>query len=95
MRKIALIGAMVSAGVAFATPTFAQSFAVDVPGAELRLGDRGYDRGRDYDGPRYHRNWDRGPRLGFYTGRSNCSDITIQKRTPSGALVTKQIHRCD
>ena len=84
-----IAGLIALAGVALATPAFAQSVYLGNSGVSVGIGDRGYDRGYrgyDYDRPRYRS-------YGAYEdsyASSRCSTVQIVR--PNGRV--KTVRRC-
>ena len=93
-----LLSLAAAAGVALATPAFAQGFYVGGPGVSIGVGSgsyghryRSYDD--DFDRPHFRR-WSRGP-YGAYAYSGGCRDITVRRQRWDGTMVVKRIHRCD
>ena len=83
MKRI-MLGALALAVMAGAAPARAQGVSVDVPGFHAGIGDRYYDNGCRYR----HRD-----SYNYYRG--DCRDVTIQRRTWNGDMVTRTERRCD
>jgi hypothetical protein len=89
MFKI-IAGLIALAGVALATPAFAQSIYLGNSGVSVGIGDRGYDRGYrsyDYDRPRYR---SYGAYEDSYAYGGRCQTIQIVRSNGS----VKTIRRC-
>jgi hypothetical protein len=92
-----LLSLAAAAGVALATPAFAQGFYIGGPGISVGVGSgyhgyryRSYD---DFDRPR-HRHWSGKP-YGAYAYSRGCREITVRRQRWDGTMVVKRIHRCD
>jgi hypothetical protein len=83
-----IAGSIALAGVALATPAFAQSVYLGNSGVSVGIGDRGYDRGYrgDYDRPRYRSYGAYGD--SYASGR--CSTVQIVRGNGS----VKTVRRC-
>jgi hypothetical protein len=91
-----LLSLAAAAGVALATPAFAQGFYVGGPGVSIGVGS-GYSghRYRSYNDDYYRRRHWSGPRYGAYAYSGGCRDITVRRQRWDGTMIVKRIHRCD
>jgi hypothetical protein len=96
MRTL-LLSLAAAAGVALATPAFAQGFYVGGSGVSIGVGSGSYGhRHRSYDDDfdRPHSRWSREPYRAYaYSG--GCRDITVRRQRWDGTMVMKRVHRCD
>ena len=95
--RILVLSLVATAGVALATPAFAQGVYFSGPGVSIGAGHgdgyHGYARRYhdDFDHPRF-RGWSRS--YGAYGHSGGCRDITVRRQGWDGTTV-KHIRRCD
>jgi hypothetical protein len=84
---LAVAAAAVLAAAVPSAPGFAQGVSVEVPGADVRIGNT-----RDRDRDRYR--GDRRDRDRVTVGGRGCKTVTVRERLPDGTRVTRRKSSC-
>jgi hypothetical protein len=83
----AVAAAAVLAAAVPSAPGFAQGLSVEVPGADVRIGNT-----RDRDRDRYRER--RGDRERITVGGEGCRETTVKSRRPDGSVVIRKRSTC-